>query len=97
MSGAKTVRNQLKAELVRRGLNKRFRVCESSCLDLCWMGPAIAVMPDNLFYGPVGEEDVPAIVESLETGTVVERLIVPPDRFDDPAQPKTMPANTEPK
>ena len=82
--GAKAIRNQLKAGLVRRGLHRRFRVCESSCLDLCWVGPTIALMPDNVFYGPVTENDVSVILDSLESDTVVERLKVPPDRFDDP-------------
>jgi (2Fe-2S) ferredoxin len=57
---------------------------EGSCLDLCWMGPAIAVMPDNVFYGNVRVEDVDEILDSLENGTVVERLVVPPELFDDP-------------
>ncbi len=48
------------------------------------MGPAIAVMPDNVFYGNVKLEDVDEILDSLEKGTIVERLVVPDELFDDP-------------
>jgi len=78
------IRDQLKVGTVKRGMRKRVRVMEGSCLDLCWMGPAIAVMPDNVFYGNVKVEDVEEILDSLENGTVVERLVVPPHLFDDP-------------
>ncbi len=86
-AGGKAVRDALKVGVVQRGLRKRFRVCESSCLDLCWEGAAIAVMPDGVFYGGVTLEDVPEILDSLEEGTLVERLVVPDDRFDEPKGP----------
>ena len=82
-SGGKDIRNALKVGLVKRGLRKRFRVCESSCLDLCWNGPAMAVMPDGVFYGNVSPDDVPDILDSLENDTLVERLIIPPEGFDE--------------
>jgi (2Fe-2S) ferredoxin len=82
--GSETIRDMLKVGTVKRGLRKRVRIMEGSCLDLCWMGPAIAVMPDNVFYGNVRVEDVDEILDSLENGTVVERLVVPPELFDDP-------------
>ncbi|MCA9581418.1 MAG: (2Fe-2S) ferredoxin domain-containing protein [Myxococcales bacterium] len=84
--GAEEIRNQLKVGLVKRRLVKNVRVCESSCLDLCWAGPAVAVMPDNVFYGRVRPEDVPEILDSLEQGTVVERLVLGPEAFDDPGK-----------
>jgi (2Fe-2S) ferredoxin len=34
------------------------------------------VEPDHFFYGRVTVEDVPAIVEALEKGTRVERLVL---------------------
>lgn len=83
-SGAKAIHDQLKVGLVKRGLRKRLRVCESSCLDLCWVGATVAVMPDNVFYGKVTVADVPDILDALEKGTLVERLIVPNEQFDEP-------------
>lgn len=87
-NGSKDIQNALKVGLVKRGIRKRFRVCESSCLDLCWEGPAMAVMPDGVFYGGVKKEDVPEILDSLENGTIVERLLIPEHRFDDPLEKK---------
>ncbi|MCA9603203.1 MAG: (2Fe-2S) ferredoxin domain-containing protein [Myxococcales bacterium] len=82
--GAKGVHDALKVGLVKRGLKKRLRVCESSCLDLCWAGVAVGVMPDNVFYREVTEADVPEILDALEKGEIVERLVTPPDLFDEP-------------
>ena len=83
--GSKEIYEALKVGLVKRGLRKRLRVCESSCLDLCWTGPSIAVMPDRVFYGEVTLGDVEPILDSLERGDIVERLVVPDRLFDDPS------------
>ena len=48
------------------------------------MGPTIAVEPDNYFYGHVQLADVPEIVDALEKGERVERLVVRPEQFDEP-------------
>src|SRR6185503_10764153 len=67
--GAVEIHAALKAELQARGLAKtEVRACTSSCLDVCWAGPTIAVEPDGYFYGRVTMADVPALVESLATG-----------------------------
>ncbi len=81
---SKAIRDRLKVGTVKRGLRKQIRVMEGSCMDLCWVGPTIAVMPDNVFYGNVKVEDVDEILDSLENGTIVERLVVPDELFDDP-------------
>jgi (2Fe-2S) ferredoxin len=80
----------LKGELAKRGLAKvEARACTSSCLDVCWVGPTIAVEPDGYFYGRVSTADVPEIVDALAAGTRVERLVLAPADFDDPdAKPK---------
>jgi (2Fe-2S) ferredoxin len=74
----------LKDEVGRRGLHRtEVRPCTSSCLDLCWAGPAIAVEPDGYFYGHVGVGDVPEIVDALASGGRVERLVLGPEEFDE--------------
>jgi len=83
-SGSAELLDELKKGVALRGLKNRVRVCGSTCLDLCWTGPSIAVMPDHVFYGLVRAEDVPEILDSLERGTVVERLVVPPEKFESP-------------
>jgi (2Fe-2S) ferredoxin len=74
----------LKQKLQAEGLAKvEVRACTSSCLDVCWVGPVVAVEPDGYFYGRVTAEDVPEIVASLRDGTRVERLVLPPEDFDE--------------
>lgn len=82
--GSVEVHAALKSALSERGLAKvEVRACTSSCLDVCWAGPAIAVEPDGFFYGRVTLADVPEIVDALAAGGRVERLILPPNDFDE--------------
>ncbi len=90
--GAVEIHAALKSELAARGLVKtEVRPCTSSCLDLCWAGPAIAVEPDGYFYGRVTLGDVPEIVASLERGDRVERLVLPPNDFDEKTSAPSLP------
>ena len=73
----------LKAGLVTRKLARtEVRACTSSCSDVCWAGPTIAVSPDGYFYGRVTQQDVPEILDALAAGTRVERLVLPEADFD---------------
>lgn len=83
--GSNQIFAKLKALLHARGLAEvEVRACRSSCLDVCWGGPIIAVEPDDYFYGAVTEADLPEIVEALANGDRVDRLVVPPEGFTDP-------------
>ena len=67
----------LKEQMKARGLAKtRARVCAASCLDQCSSGVTILVEPDHFFYGRVRIEDVPEIVEAIERGERIERLVL---------------------
>ncbi len=82
--GAAEVHAALKGLLKETGLAKlQARACSSSCLDVCWAGPVVAVEPDGYFYGRVTPGDVPEIVDALRTGRRVERLVLPPEDFDE--------------
>ena len=75
--GAEEVRQALKDQLSIRGLAKlRARVCASSCLDQCATGVTILVEPDHFFYGRVTVADVPEIIDGIERGRRVERLLL---------------------
>jgi (2Fe-2S) ferredoxin len=90
--GAVEIHAALKAELAARGLAKtELRACTSSCLDVCWAGPTIAVEPDGYFYGRVTMADVPALVDSLTTGERIERLVLPPNDFDEKTAGPSLP------
>ena len=81
--GAEALHASLKAEIAARGMAKiEVRACTSSCLDVCWAGPAIMVSPDGYFYGRVQETDIPEICDALSAGRRVERLVLAPDDFD---------------
>lgn len=83
-SGSEAVHAALKDALAKRGIAKNIaRACSSSCLDVCHRGVVIAVEPDGYFYGGVTLEDVPAIVDALEKGERVERLVIASDDFDE--------------
>lgn len=83
--GSVELHARLKDMLKARGLaGTEVRACTSSCLDVCWAGPAIAVEPDHFVYGRVTEGDLEAIVDALAEGRRVERLVLQPDDFEMP-------------
>jgi (2Fe-2S) ferredoxin len=85
--GSVELHEKLKSMLKKRGLAEtEVRACTSSCLDTCWVGPTIAVEPDHYFYGRVKESDLEEIVDALEQGTRVERLVLAPDDFTEPKE-----------
>lgn len=90
--GAAEIHVALKAELAARGLAKvEARACSSSCLDVCWAGPTIAVEPDGYFYGRVTLADVPEIAQALAEGRRVERLVLPPEDFTEATAAPALP------
>lgn len=85
--GALEVHEALKARLKERGLAQvEARPLTCSCLDACWVGPVIAVEPDDYFYGRVSLEDVDELVEAIATGTRVERLVLQEKDFLEPRE-----------
>ncbi len=85
--GSVELHARLKAMLKKRGLAAtEVRACTSSCLDTCWVGPTIAVEPDHYFYGRVAEADLEEIVDALERGERVERLVLAPEDFIEPRE-----------
>jgi (2Fe-2S) ferredoxin len=85
--GAEAIHARMKELLKQRGLAElEVRACTSSCLDVCWAGPCIAVEPDHFMYGRVKVEDVEAIVDGLARGERVERLVLEPRDFEMPRE-----------
>jgi len=84
-SGSEEIHAALKEELGKRGLARlNVRACTASCLDVCHLGPTIAVEPDHYMLGRVTLADIPEIVDSFQNGTRVDRLVVPDDQYDEP-------------
>lgn len=87
--GAEEIHALLKQGLKDAGLAEHeVRACTSSCLDVCWAGPAIAVLPDGYFYGRVTKEDVPELVEAFGRDERVERLVLAEQDFIEPRELK---------
>jgi (2Fe-2S) ferredoxin len=79
--GADVVFDALREEQGKRLLTS-VKVVASGCVEGCLAGPAMVVVPDNVWYGGVTEADVPLIVEQhLINGEPVEMLRLEPDDF----------------
>jgi NADH:ubiquinone oxidoreductase subunit E len=64
--GAEDIRSALKSELKRRGLRKRFRDGECSCMGLCLGGVNAVIWPEGTYLAGVTEDDIPRLVDYLE-------------------------------
>lgn len=73
--------NALREEQGRR-LATEVKVVASGCIEACMVGPVIAVFPDDVVYGGVIEEDVPAIMDHLQGGPPVGALAIGDAEFD---------------
>jgi len=83
----------LKSAVAQAGMHTKVRVLGSGCLDVCWMGTTVAVMPDMTFFGDVTGADVPALVEAFKLPLNVAEApalrdkVIQPDQFDDTSKP----------
>lgn len=80
-NGSGDVFEALREEQGRR-LATEVKVVATGCLEACMVGPIVAVYPDDVIYGGVIEEDVPAIMDHAQGGPIVERLVVSDEEFD---------------
>lgn len=75
-SGSKKVEAALRAELIKKGLDKEIKIVETGCHGFCEMGPLVIIYPEGVFYIRVQETDAVDIVEQhLYKGRIVERLL----------------------
>jgi (2Fe-2S) ferredoxin len=85
--GAEELHGLLKQGLKEAGLaDHEVRACTASCLDVCWAGPTIAVLPDGDFYGRVQTSDLPELIAALGRGERVERLLLAEQDFLEPRE-----------
>jgi (2Fe-2S) ferredoxin len=79
--GAAEVFDALREETGRQGLTD-VKVVAAGCLEACMVGPVVYVAPDDVWYGGLTVEDVPALVaEHLDGGTALEPLRIGPEEF----------------
>jgi len=85
------VKNALKEELKKRGLEEEIRVIMTGCNGYCAQGPVMAVYPDRVFYQFVTVEDIPMLVEEhFLKGRPYEKLM-----FKEPEKKLPIPAMEE--
>jgi (2Fe-2S) ferredoxin len=75
--GSEALLDRLKAIVKQGPLAERVIVNRTNCLKHCSRGVAVAVYPENVWYGGATEADAPEIAESLEHGRFIERLAMP--------------------
>ncbi len=80
-NGSGDVFNALREEQGRRLLTG-VKIVAGGCLEACMVGPVMVVYPDDVWYGGVTEDDVPAIMDHLEGGAPVAALEIGDREFD---------------
>jgi len=66
----------LKNEIIEKGLENEVQVITTGCFGFCEKGPIIKVLPDNTFYTQVKPEDATEIIaEHVIKGRRVNRLL----------------------
>jgi (2Fe-2S) ferredoxin len=79
--GAAGVFEALREEQGRR-LMKDVKVVATGCMEGCLVGPCLLVVPDNVWYGGVTEDDVAVLFDQhFVGGKPVEMLRLEPDDF----------------
>jgi NADH:ubiquinone oxidoreductase subunit F (NADH-binding)/(2Fe-2S) ferredoxin/Pyruvate/2-oxoacid:ferredoxin oxidoreductase delta subunit len=81
------VREALRNEIVRKGLDGRVELVESECLALCGVGPVMRVEPGDIVYQKLTPEVIPQLVEEhLVKGRPLKKLL-----YAAPAPPESIP------
>lgn len=74
--GAIEVREALKEEVDRRGLNDLVEIRSTGCLGFCARAPVMVIDPGGIFYQQVNPDDAAAIVtQTLLAEKLIERLL----------------------
>jgi len=90
-SGARTLIEAVKDELVKQGLEKSVQIRTTGCHGFCEQGPIVVVEPGNTFYCHVSPEDAHEIItQTVNNGEIVERLL-----YTDPVSGKTIQTESE--
>lgn len=63
-------------QVADRDLDADVMVTNTGCLGLCSMGPVVMIYPEQVWYGKVTPDDVEEIMDALEEGEIVSRLVI---------------------
>ena len=74
-SSSEKIIENIRAELVKRGIEGEVNLVKTGCFGLCQKGPIVAIFPDKTYYCHVKPEDAERIVEEhIVNGRVIEDL-----------------------
>ena len=78
------IKDLLEKELIKQGLEKEVIVVLTGCNGFCAIGPVMTIMPDEIFYHSITEDDIPYLVEEhfLKGRPVKKYMFIPPDEKD---------------
>ena len=65
---AQKLREKLKQLVKDKGIAQKVRVSRSGCLDVCSEGPNVLLMPDNIWFKDVTENDAETILKKAVEG-----------------------------
>lgn len=65
----------LEEELADRGMDEVL-VSNTGCLKLCDRGPIMVIYPEGYWYGNVNQAAIDEILDALENGLAVQRLLL---------------------
>ena len=74
-SGSQQVLEGLRHELARNGCEHKVTVKATGCHGFCERGPLVVVHPSEVFYNRVKAEHVQSILNALDQGHVVHKLL----------------------
>ena len=57
-------------------MDKDVMITGTVCMGICDHGPVVMIYPEQTWYGNVTEDDVDDILEALESGGTVDRLLI---------------------
>lgn len=63
-------------EVQERELEGEIMVTKTGCFALCEKGPIVVIYLEGIWYGSVSPDDVGEIMDALEEGETVNRLLI---------------------
>jgi len=74
-AGSARVAEAFRRELAARGADGRVQLRVTGCRGFCEEGPVVELQPQQIFYSRVKPQDVSDILDGIESGQPVERLL----------------------
>ncbi len=77
--GTMNIKERFEEAIAKRHMEDKIAIRVVGCFGLCSEGPFVRVFPEDVLYRLVSPDDVNDILEGIEDGTIVDRLV-----YEDP-------------